>query len=371
MLNLFIYLPLLALFFSPLCTRELDAYIHVGPHKIASTFIQVNLVQNFASFQRSGYQVIGQGRPKAGATFAFELKKKSGQGYNQAFLDAGKYQQMVKQIQAHKTSIVMSSEELDNLSMESTRSLKKILNGYNVKIVIYHRSHDTHLMSWWSEISKGSNSPMTFEKFVATFLTEATGLDLEGLIDRYAQVFGNSSISLVSFEGSVRQSNPFSVFVANVMGLSLNGFTVQKAPANQAPPHILVETFAMAKQHCTKCPITADAQTACTIIQRALPSLPVTCHNLTELHIESTQNDERIFQKYGVEPLFYDKELISDVPKFCQPDITHQKFQDLCTQLSSCRRGGMTKPNKIFRGGMTKPRGGMKKPKKEEWAKIR
>ena len=193
-----------------------------------------------------------------GPVFAHTLLQNSSTGEgNGKYINNAKFRSMVNEIKSQKKSLILSAERMDSYKRDTISALQKILEGYNVTVVAFHREQTALIRSVWAEFNKKRRTPETFDSwadnFLPTALTKKSGIvNLHGTLNQYAQVFGNESIQLISFEGSITHSNLFDVFVRSCVGLSPTLFNKNGGIKNRSPSSVMIHLVSMLSQITSK-----------------------------------------------------------------------------------------------------------------------
>ena len=188
-------------------------YLHIGPHKTGSTFIQKVF---FDHRERLGE--LGVHYPNLGFAGQF--------GQHDAVekvrtLEQQPLQEYLAQFIGGELNFV-SSENFDRLNQYEVRKLRNALPGVDVKIVYYYRNHIDLLPSWWQEDVKHGSTVSFFEyvlphilrPFASNIVNPAIVLDL------YASVFGKDNIVIIDYNAALRQDTIVSPLM-ELMGVEL------------------------------------------------------------------------------------------------------------------------------------------------------
>ena len=177
-------------------SQKPQAIIHIGPHATGSTSFQrsLNIEANKEAFKKNGFWVAMESE-----SFVHGLKKDS----SSSSPNDRKFNQLVQTIKEKKRSFILSSEEFDGLTSVSIKALEQILEGYDVVIVAFHRQPTDHLRSLWAQANKMEQSPLPFAIWANEFYTQLQSVDLLSLLGQFSETFGEKSIKLLSFEGSL------------------------------------------------------------------------------------------------------------------------------------------------------------------------
>lgn len=176
-------------------------YLHIGLHKTGTTAIQSALRQNKKQLLAAGVLI-----PETGYAWG------SNHQLAWAFLDNNPswypvsdmsrealYRQLKDEInQTEANKVVISSEDFSLLSMsadkQSIESLKKLLGGMKVKIVIYLRPQANYIDSFYQEAVKSYDTRFNTES-IQTLQSDIQGLlDYNRLIEKWSATFGSDSL---------------------------------------------------------------------------------------------------------------------------------------------------------------------------------
>ena len=136
-------------------------YIHIGPHKTGTTTIQHALLKNEVTLFENGIL-----SPKTGRSFpisaanhnlAWELIGKSDKRFDPKI---GTWEDLVHEMKLKDEykKVILSSESFSSLAKNQIDKIRKILEGYQVFIIIYLRRQDEVLQSTWVQhIRRGRN----------------------------------------------------------------------------------------------------------------------------------------------------------------------------------------------------------------------
>ena len=185
-----------------------EIYLHIGPHKTASTYLQQHIFN-----QLEGLEYYG---PTADIT-----KKLHPKNYNISDENAGPVNVDELNSLAINNKVLISSENWfgeHNLGYQNRFSncdiIKKLIPA--AKIIIIIRKQDDWLKSLYKQnIQKGSY--FSFEDFVAKFGFDDNPFDV---IDNYINNFGKENIHIIPYEKLLADSDKFMSDMASVLGYS-------------------------------------------------------------------------------------------------------------------------------------------------------
>jgi hypothetical protein len=154
-------------------STKLRAFIHIGPHKTASTHIQLKMCEARDEMRRRGIVVPVSSRcsachPKHFAAAGNELQGLGKKGRMFACSDMP-LQDLKDEIAGILTirsnnsytgreeginSVFLSSEALDNVDEAAVAALASIFSAFDCKIIILHRHKLEHLISYYVQASR-------------------------------------------------------------------------------------------------------------------------------------------------------------------------------------------------------------------------
>lgn len=141
------------------------AIIHIGPHKAASTHIQSELSSLHKQMANANYYWPTQknGAPagiKDIANFAFAVK-----GFlKDSTLELATMSNFLKDSLARNRSIILSTEEFDDMNKTEVTTLRDHLKGFNVTIVFVYRDFLAQLISLHFESNRFEHSFVQFSQ---------------------------------------------------------------------------------------------------------------------------------------------------------------------------------------------------------------
>jgi Sulfotransferase domain len=175
-------------------------FLHIGPHKTGSTYIQKFFFDN-----RDHLRSLGVNYPNVGFIGQYgqhEAVKKI-KTLGQQELD-----EYMAQLIGSEINFV-SSENFDRLTSEDIQKLGKSLSNLDVRVVYYHRNYIDLLPSWWQEKVK-HGSLTSFYEFVLPHILQpfASKIVNPGMIlDLYANVFGKDNITIIDYDLALQKEN--------------------------------------------------------------------------------------------------------------------------------------------------------------------
>jgi hypothetical protein len=175
--------------------------IHVGPHKTGSTYLQVQF-ERLAPHLRARGIVYPSNWLHSRAPGHFLLAERLRTGTDAALADEFR---ALNSLDCE--TILISSEELSSLPVESIALLKSYLEIHETRIVYYCRRWLELLPSKWQETVKHGHT-WSFPEFMTANLVNPFGsnnLNYANELSRFEQVFGLERLFLVSYSNVVER----------------------------------------------------------------------------------------------------------------------------------------------------------------------
>jgi len=179
-------------------------YLHIGPHKTGSTYIQ-----KFFNDNRDGLLGLGVNYANVGLGVHFgqhviieQIKS----------LDQAALQTYLPQFLGGEVNFV-SSENFDRLNAAQVDKFGKALMAVDakleVKVVYYYRNYVDLLPSWWQEEVKHGSAVSFYEFALPHILRPFTSniVNPAMLLDSYANVFAKENITVVDYDLAVEEGN--------------------------------------------------------------------------------------------------------------------------------------------------------------------
>lgn len=193
-------------------------FLHIGPHKTGSTYIQKMLVEYRPQLREYGYEY-----PEVGQEAEF--------GHHRIVqaLTAARYQaaeSIIKSALASACdSVILSSENFDRLSENDLEALKGMLSGVDVTVLFVKRNAADLLFSTWQEeIKHGSTDDWALfffnhinRPFASTIINPCL------VLDRYSRFFPREHIRIIDYDlARFRNQDLFAHFA---VAAGIQGFT--------------------------------------------------------------------------------------------------------------------------------------------------
>jgi sulfotransferase family protein len=170
-------------------------FLHIGPHKTGSTYIQKYFFANRDQLLKLGlnYPSAGIG-PQYGHHQMIEKIRR----LNQNELD-----EYIVPFVGSAINLV-SSENFDRLKLRDIKKLGRALANLDVRIIYYCRNYVDLLPSWWQERVK-HKSTISFYEFVLPHILKPFSSNIVNpgvVLDLYADVFGKSNITVIDYDAA-------------------------------------------------------------------------------------------------------------------------------------------------------------------------
>lgn len=169
-------------------------YLHIGPHKTGSTYLQKALYSNREGLEENGitYPIDPSSSHVAHHDLAelYQFKKHE---ESKALAD-----RLIGQCDG---SLILSSENFDRLDLESVSKLKKDFEGYEVFVLFFSRNLGELLVSNWQESVKHGSTlawgEYAFKHLLKPFQSEV--INKNKILDVYSDVFGMKALSIFDY----------------------------------------------------------------------------------------------------------------------------------------------------------------------------
>lgn len=127
-------------------------YLHIGFHKTGTTAIQSCLSENYDLFLKHGYHLPRIPSHVRGYhhNIAWELRR-----HPSFSSKVGKIDDLLRTIQSVDTPrVIVSSEEFCKCNLEEITRLGRILDAFDVKVIVYLRRQDQFAQAVWAQVTK-------------------------------------------------------------------------------------------------------------------------------------------------------------------------------------------------------------------------
>jgi hypothetical protein len=178
-------------------------FLHIGPHKTGSAYIQKYCFEN-----RDQLLSLGVNYPNPG-----HMEKVFLYGHHEAVekvktLEQNELDEYFAQYSGSAITLV-SSETFDQLSLEEIKKLGKSLSRLDVRIIYYRRNCLDLLPSWWQEGVKHGEI-FSFYDFVLPHILRPFASNIVNpqiVLDLYATVFGKDNITIIDYDLALQNGN--------------------------------------------------------------------------------------------------------------------------------------------------------------------
>jgi hypothetical protein len=200
-------------------------YIHIGPHKTGTTTIQNGLKKNEAILRARGVLV-----PKAGKKIAAHHNLAWELLGNKAFdRSDGTWEDLLSEIEGSEdiNKVILTSEAFSAFGTDEIEAIKKHLNAYPIKIIIYLRRQDQALQSLWvQQVRSISVKPIipSFVDWLEKNDYKTYNTDHYSLIKMWENVLSKKAITLVPFTHETVGKSLFEYFLS-VCKVSYDGMS--------------------------------------------------------------------------------------------------------------------------------------------------
>lgn len=170
-------------------------YLHIGTPKAGSSSIQNTLFNNIENLKRQGYLYPKTGLKLANHYFLADSI------INPTINSEEIYTQLLKEFEESKSNnLIISTERFHILETpEQIKILKNLLEGYNIKIIIYLRRQDLFIQSAYGQQIRGQLS-ITIQDFLKKKIPATKLLDYYSRLEMWSNVFGKENITVQPFE---------------------------------------------------------------------------------------------------------------------------------------------------------------------------
>ena len=214
-------------------------FIHIGPHKTGTTSIQWGLCINQNTLKKAGCLVPRAGRlgPRSGG---HHLLGQQLLAANDPAAVPKAWADLLDEIAlcAEDQNIILSAESFSLLDKARIRTLSRILDGFQVRIIIYLRRQDKLLQSLWAQRIKRPviDFHQTFTDYIRIkdfslgSMTSIEPGNYAQLVDNWASVFGFQNLDLRMMEKTSLKRHLFHDFLS---ACGVEGASALRLPTNR------------------------------------------------------------------------------------------------------------------------------------------
>lgn len=178
--------------------------IHIGPHKTGSTYLQASFRGAETELLERGILYAPQWRRAGSGAVGHELL------YDRlkAMPDDGLAREFDELNRSSHQIILISAEDLSNLTQDQLSYLKTLVAGSPVQIVFYCRRWSEIILSGWKEMVKHGNV-LVFPTIFSGHIVDPYAshiINYAMTLRRFSNIFGIEAIRLVSYNNLVDQN---------------------------------------------------------------------------------------------------------------------------------------------------------------------
>jgi hypothetical protein len=214
--------------------------LHVGPHKTATTWMQMNLHANAGALEKAGWLYPQTGERVVVAHH--DLSDNPGQVLDDASRKVATLRRIAEKARAADLHIVLSSEGFRKWEVAHLEKLQAIMAPHEMRIVYTLRDPVTLVYSLWSQMIKSGGS-RTFPEYYERQLKKtgkAQSLNPVSELQRFSRVKG-AQLTVLLYDEIRRQNRDiFDVFTRDVLGTGPLQ-RVEADSANQREPLEMTE----------------------------------------------------------------------------------------------------------------------------------
>ncbi|MBD3843524.1 MAG: hypothetical protein IE909_16910 [Campylobacterales bacterium] len=181
-------------------------YLHVGPHKTGSTYLQKLWIANRHLLKDNGLVY-----PEVFTKYYGHHKLAEhliDSNYNAS------YKAGIEQLKKIPEDIILSSEDFILVNKEGFQKLKEDLNGIDIKVVFYFRSPTVRFLSEWQEMIKHGYSIDFFEHYFKRTMKifQSSELNYSLWFDMFIDLFGMDNVKIIDYENAFKSSQMMANF---------------------------------------------------------------------------------------------------------------------------------------------------------------
>lgn len=192
-------------------------FLHIGPHKTGSTYLQKRLCEQRGWLRDLGFSYLDIGQDFLWGHHSVVQWLKNAR--------EAELERLAKAVESEGRRyplLGISSENFEDLGAEEVARLKQVLGPAEVRVVYYARRWPGLLYADWQEGVKHGDS-VAFPELVLLHLARpqrSARLNYAVPLARYAEVFGKDAIRVVSYDNLKRDGvDLFQHFLTRIVGL--------------------------------------------------------------------------------------------------------------------------------------------------------
>ena len=199
----------------------MNIILHIGPAKTGTTSIQSFLNSAQQELLSDSFLYPSKGRPEAGVSYQVKINERDARsrrfaskkgphiahhllawtlaGTNQNITAKSCWSDTLNEIESvNPKTVFISSEDFAWLSEGQLQTLRALLKGYSVKVLIYFRNPFNWLLSRYNQTVKKGRYHRSFRAFMQN--QSFHYISYEHLMKRYVGAFGQTNVDLRLFE---------------------------------------------------------------------------------------------------------------------------------------------------------------------------
>ena len=178
------------------------AFLHIGPHKTASTQIQTTFLKNYKEIEKENIYCPLENVPNESIKLVSRIPRAIRDDSLKHLLPL--FENFIKYSLENNHNIFLSSEEFDNMNIEQLQRLQFMLKGFQVKVIYVYREWLSQLTSWYFEHEKPETVQYS-QPFSAFFMKIMNNLPplLQPLqtLQNYTTIFGQNNMIIIDYIG--------------------------------------------------------------------------------------------------------------------------------------------------------------------------
>ncbi|MEP0201384.1 MAG: hypothetical protein ABJ084_10560 [Halioglobus sp.] len=209
-----------------------ELYLHVGPHKTATTYVQKILHANRDRLAKSGIEYPEQ----------FFLYNGHHLLYDEIRTDSRSevYLSNIRALNSLSSNLIISSERLWNLSPTRLASVISDFDEFRVIIIYSYRTPTIRFFSEWQENIKHGSCDSFLEDCGKAYRKPFASDRLNPLpkLEEYARLFGLENIRILDYEAGLRTGTTVNSFL-NAIGSDADVDELNEITNPSLPTHII------------------------------------------------------------------------------------------------------------------------------------
>ena len=213
-------------------------YLHIGPHKTASTYIQFQFVNNQTALEDIGIKYPPVELELPGHHRLAKIFRTNSWNSTASI-------EVLEQYKNISDNLLISSENFTLLNKEQIHALNKEFSEYDIRVLYFLRRANTLWFSHWQTLVK-HGEVSTFDSYLlAAFgIYSQPNIDetkSKKVLDKWVKVLGENHVVIFPFEGIINDNTPIYEPVFEYMGIDKKNIKVVPKGKNPSSPPIQVE----------------------------------------------------------------------------------------------------------------------------------